>query len=175
VKRAAVLLLALVLAMSVAPVALAETFTAPAHYITTSASNADVVDPSLVSANAANTYPPYLTSVTIAYAGIQPGDIVSVIWLDTNLNPIGEDTVTASGQTLNAPTSTTWGAKLHLRTGSGTGTRWVWFAEATNSIGNVTVFEAPDTSGGTEPPPDDGGGTEPPPDDGGGTEPPPDT
>lgn len=159
VKRAVVFMLAFVLCM--AP--MAQAATEPPHYITTSASNDDVVDPNMVSGNAANTYPPYLASVTIAYAGIQPGDTVSVIWLDTSLSPIGEDTVTSNGQTLNAPTSTTWAAKLHLQTGSSTGTRWVWFTEATNSIGNVVVFDAPDTSGGTEPPPD-GGGTEPPPD-----------
>lgn len=154
-KRLIVIATVILLLLSSCYPAFAATFTNAPVYITTSDPNSGAISGPgqyVVADRGDGAPPPYVVSVKIAYAGLQSGDDVSVIFLDYADSVLSEENVSSSGSTISAP-SNTWKVKLHLVTGSGTATRWVWFSEGYNTDGNTTIFEAPDTSGG-EPTPD---------------------
>lgn len=135
----------------------ATTYNAPNPVYVSAYDNSSALS-DMVVANTNNTYPPYLQTVTVEWAGVTSSDSVSLIFYDVNLAQMSETSITSSGQTVNAPANA-WGVKISLTTGSDPGKRYVWFSQVTTTFGDTTIFPAPDTSdagsGGTTPPPSD--------------------
>lgn len=146
-KNIFLVLFSIVLVLAHSVPAMAQTYqgTTPI-YVFTDQPSTTVTQAEIMLADSSGNNGSTITSVHVAWS-VQPGDQLRVIWYDASRNVLSTSSVDATSTTGSnvavIPPSGSYGAKLQITSSSNSGSRYFWFNDATNSVGNTTVFPDP--------------------------------